>query len=143
MRTTTKIVSALAAAGVVAAAGSAFTGTGVTTTGTASQAQFVGGTVTQAVTGATLDNIQYHFVDDAKRTVDTITLEFTGAEAVGKAVTAAVTGSDQDLFTCTAVTAAAADSVSVCTVDLTGGDPDTDGGYTGVDDLAITVASSQ
>src|SRR5690349_11214 len=63
MRTTNtkKLIGAAAVAAVVAAGGSAFTGTGVTDNAAASQ--FVGGTVSQSITGATLNDISYHFTD--------------------------------------------------------------------------------
>ena len=94
MRTTSKIVTSLAAVGLVAAAGSAFTATGLTRTAPATQ--FVGGTVEQTITGATLTGITYGFVDDTKTAASTVTLAFAPASAgvsavAGKTVAAVVT----------------------------------------------------
>ena len=138
MRTRNKIVTSLAAVGLVAAAGSAFTGTGVTTTGQAALPQFVGGTVSQAVTGATLDSVDYGFVGGNNVVVDRIVLKFTGTDAVGQQVAVAVTGGDDDTFTCADVVLAAPDATSTCNVVVATGD--TDAGYTDVDSISITVS---
>jgi hypothetical protein len=55
MRKSTKFLGALAVAGLLAAGGSAFTSTGVTNN--AGATQFVGGTISQNVTGATLSSL--------------------------------------------------------------------------------------
>jgi hypothetical protein len=68
MRSSFKIAVALAAVGLAAADGSAFTATGLATTGQASAAQFIGGTISQAVTGATLDSVTYGYADAATKT---------------------------------------------------------------------------
>ncbi len=52
MRTPSKIITALALAGLAVAGGAAFTATGVDKP--CRQSQFIGGTVAQSVTGATL-----------------------------------------------------------------------------------------
>jgi hypothetical protein len=124
-----KILGAVAVAGLVAATGSAFTGTGLTRTAPA--AQFVGGTVSQAVTGATLSQIQYAFSDGTNTAVNGITLTFA-AGADGKDVSVATTGGSGGTFTCTAV----ASNASTCAFA-----PTTDeDGYTGLDSLAVTVS---
>jgi len=65
MRKSTKFFGALAVAGLLAAGGSAFTGTGVTNN--AGATKFIGGTVTQSVSGATLSTIGYTFSDATNR----------------------------------------------------------------------------
>ncbi|HVL04699.1 MAG TPA: hypothetical protein VM388_01845 [Acidimicrobiales bacterium] len=54
------VVGALALAGTVAFAGNAFTATGVSRGANFGESQFVGGTVTQTVTGATLESVVYN-----------------------------------------------------------------------------------
>jgi hypothetical protein len=115
-----KIVGAVLAAGVVAAGASAFTATGLADTAPA--AQFIGGTVSQTVTGATLTGVDYGFTADPSHSqIDTVTLTFTGAD--GKSVNLTPQGGDYDAaeesFVCTAVSAAP-DHQSVCTVDPAG-----------------------
>jgi hypothetical protein len=103
MRSTNKkLLGALAVAGIVAASGSAFTGAGLTNN--AGSTQFVGGTVSQSVTGATLTNVAYSFTDATNRTADTVTLTFA-ADALGKQVAVALTGGAGTAFTCTNVLA--------------------------------------
>ena len=80
MRKSSKIISAAAIAVLAAAGGTAFTGTGVTNS--AGSTQYVGGTVSQTVNGATLTNVSYTFVDPlAKTHVATIVLTLDGANA--------------------------------------------------------------
>jgi len=81
MRKSSKLLVAATAAGLIATAGSAFTGTGISTTGTAAADQFVGGQVSQSVTGATLSTIAYDFTDETNTLVDGITLTFTDSNA--------------------------------------------------------------
>ncbi|MDI3193752.1 hypothetical protein QK290_04190 [Pseudarthrobacter sp. AL07] len=140
MRKSAKIITALSVAGLAVAAGSAFTGTGVTTSGTAASAQFVGGTVSQAVSGATLTTVGYGFFDTTtKNQVNTITLTFA-ADAAGKAVAAAPSGGTGGTFSCGVIGATTA-NVSDCTFVE---DPATTGvtetGYTGLSSLAVTVS---
>ncbi|MCW2608209.1 MAG: hypothetical protein JWO60_2902 [Frankiales bacterium] len=126
--TTTKVLSALAVAGVVATTGSAFTGTGVTNS--AGSTQYVGGTVDQAVTGATLAGVQYTFGDaPANTAVHSVDLTFADSATDGKTPTVAFTGGNAVAFTCGAV--AAVTHVSTCTT--AGAD------RTGVTSLAVTV----
>ena len=103
MRNTTKLFGAVAVAGLVAATGSAFTGTGLATT--AGATQFVGGTVSQTVTGATLTGIVYGFADGPANTlVNGITLSFSNT-ADGRTVSVAPTGGSGGTFTCSVVAA--------------------------------------
>jgi hypothetical protein len=71
-----KFFAALAVAGVVAAGGSAFTGGGL---GPDPAAQFVGGSVTQTVTGTSVADIAYAVASD--NTISKVTLTF-GDDAV-------------------------------------------------------------
>jgi hypothetical protein len=91
MHKSVKLITALSVAGLAVAAGSAFTGTGVTTTGTAAGAQFIGGTVSQNVTGVTLNSIDYGFTNDVTKTaVNKVTLTFADADTDGKVPTVAL-----------------------------------------------------
>ena len=125
------VVGLSAAVGL--AAGGAFTGTGVTTTGQAAAAQFVGGAVSQSVTGATLDSIVYSFTDATKITINSVLLTFTDHLADGKAVTIGFTGGSSTAFTCTAVApiGVTANSSSTCT----------GGTATAIASITVTVAS--
>ncbi|WP_066293774.1 hypothetical protein [Arthrobacter sp. B6] len=108
MRTSVKVISALSVAGLAVAAGSAFTGAGLTNS--AGATQFIGGEVTQAVTGATLTNLEYGFVADGTQTaVNQVTLTFA-AGADTKAVLLELTGGGTAVFDCDPITA----NVSVC-----------------------------
>ena len=119
------VVAVVAAMGV---AGTAFTGTGVTST--AASTQFVGGTVTQGITGATLAGIAYPFGDaPANTAIRTAVLTF-GADADGKTVGVEFTGGNAVAFTCTAVEVTL--HTSTCTT--AGAD------RTGATSIAITVS---
>jgi hypothetical protein len=114
MRIITKIVVGTAVAGVVAATGSAFTGTGLTSNAGASQ--YVGGTITQSITGATLTSIVYSFGDvPANTAVHSVALTFAGSDADGKTPTVSFTGGTVVGFTCTAIDGTT--HVSTCTTD--------------------------
>jgi hypothetical protein len=131
MNTKHKLFGALAVAGVVAASGSAFTGTGVATSGQAASPQFVGGTVSQSVTGATLTGITYGFFDGPANTlVNSIALAVTAAD--GRTVAVAPAGGSGGTFTCTAV----ASNASACTFVPTASED----GYLGLTGLAVTVS---
>jgi hypothetical protein len=65
-------------AGVVAAGATAVTGAGVTLSGTATD-QWVGGTATQTITGASVTGVVYSYVDAAKTQVSSIAITITGA----------------------------------------------------------------
>lgn len=130
MRKSAKIITALSVAGLAVAAGSAFTGTGVATAGQAASGQFVGGTVSQSVTGATLNSIVYGFTDGTKTGVNKVTLTFADATG-GKTPTVALTGGTEATFTCTAIDADT--FVSVC-------DAAEGTSQTGVNSASVTVS---
>jgi hypothetical protein len=134
MRNPTKVFGAIAVAGLVAAGGSAFTGTGLATTGTAASAQFVGGTVSQAVTGATLSDIKYDYAADGTQTaVNKITLTFSSDTADLRTVTATPTGgAGGATFGCEPI-GTVTTHVSVCT-------PTTGTSYTGLTSLSVAVS---
>ena len=119
---------ALAGAAAIALSGIALTGSGVTTT--AGSTQFVGGTVTQGVTGATLSSIAYTFGDAPANTAIRSALLTFGPDADGKAVAIEFTGGNAVAFTCTAVEVTG--HTSTCTT--AGAD------RTGVTSAAITVS---
>lgn len=125
MTTTHKLLGAFAVPGLVAASGSAFTGTGLTRS--AADTQYVGGTVSQSVTGATLASVVYSFNDpSAKTSVSSIALALSG-DVTGKVPTIVLTGGTP--FTCTAVSS----GTSTCT-------PTTTNDYAvGVTGIAVTV----
>ena len=121
-----KLLGALAVAGIVAASGSAFTGTGLTNS--AGSTQYVGGTVSQSVTGATLASVTYGFSDGAAQTaVNSVLLTFADANTDAKTPTIVV-GNSVGAFTCTAIEAT--NHTSTCT----------GAASTGVTGVAITVA---
>lgn len=130
MRKSARILTALSVAGLAVAAGSAFTGTGVTND--AGATQFVGGTVSQSVTGATLTNVAYSFADSgAKTLVNSIALTFSGT-ADGRVVSVAPSGGSGGTFTCTAVSSNASTCIFVPAT--------TETGYTNLGSLAVTVS---
>ena len=129
----------VAAAGIVAAAGTtgaAFTATGLADSAPA--AQFIGGTVTQNVTGATLTDISYNYSDSpADTTISSVTLTFDpGADGEDASITLA-TASDPnpdpttDSISCGTI-GTPTDNEATCTV------PDGQAGVTGVN---VTVAA--
>lgn len=109
MRKNIKLLGAVAVAGLVAATGSAFTATGLATT--AGATQFVGGTVSQSVTGATLSSLVYGFTDTTKTAVNSVTLTFGDATG-GKTPTISLTGGTATTFTCGAINSTS--FISVC-----------------------------
>jgi hypothetical protein len=111
MRKSAKIITALSVAGLSMAAGSAFTGAGLTSA--AGSTQFIGGTVSQSVAGATLTDLEYGFVADGTQTaVNQVTLTFAeGADNKAVVLSLAGSGTAAD-FTCSAIDAAT--NVSVC-----------------------------
>jgi hypothetical protein len=128
MRKSTKLIGAVAVAGLVAAGGSAFTGSGLTNN--AGSAQYVGGTVSQSVTGATLSTVAYSFGDaPANTAVHSVALVFADATTDGKTPTVAFTGGNAVAFTCDVI--AVETHLSTCTT--AGAD------RVGVTSLAITV----
>ena len=128
MRTSFRILAGLAVAGVLAAGSYAFTSTGVTNN--AGAAQFVGGTVSQSVTGATLSSVVYSFGDaPANTAVHSVALTFADANSDGKTPTVVFTGGNAVAFTCDVI--AVTTHLSTCTT--AGVD------RIGVTSLAITV----
>ena len=125
MRKSIKFLGALAVAGLVTAGGSAYTATGVTNN--AGATRFIGGTVNQSVTGATLSTIAYTFSDATNTAVTVITLTFADATN-GATPTLVASATAADVFTCTAI--AAGTFISTCTAAT----PDP-----GVTNVAITV----
>lgn len=165
MRSAVQMLGGVAVAGVVAAGSTAFTATGLTNSAGASQ--FIGGTVTQTVTGATLTGVTYSFGDVAKTKVRSVVLAFTGADGKTATVVPAggggtpwdvstvATASSYAQFRCTAGTIAPGDTVVAadatgaiasnsitCVATKTSDDlaiAATDG-FVGLTGLAITVA---
>jgi hypothetical protein len=128
MRKSTKFLGAVAVAGLIAAGGSAFTGTGVTNG--AGATQFVGGTVSQSVTGATLSSVTYSFADaPANTAVHSVALVFADENTLAKTPTVTFTGGNAVAFTCDVI--AATTRLSTCTTAGVDG--------VGVTSLAITV----
>jgi hypothetical protein len=137
MRKITKIITATAFAGLIAAGGAGLTGTGVTdaTGGT----QFIGGTVSQSVTGATLTGVVYHFVGGdtgPKTNVNSIDLSFTGAD--GKTVDVAANALAINATFSGNGTAAITGTVAAGTVTFMAVAGPTVG-FAGLNSLAITV----
>ena len=130
MRKSAKFIVALSVSGLAVVAGSAFTGTGVTTAGQAAEGQFVGGTVSQSVTGATLYSVVYAFTDGTKTAVNKVTLTFGDATG-GKTPTLSLSGGTAANFTCTAIDETT--FVSVC-------DAAQGTSQTGVNSAAVTVS---
>jgi hypothetical protein len=122
------MVGAVAVVGAFAAAGTAFTSSGITNN--AGSTQFVGGTVSQSVTGATLSSVAYTFGDAPGNTaVHSVLLTFADSNADAKTPSVAFTGGNAVAFTCTAIEATG--HTSTCTT--AGAD------RTGVASIAITV----
>ncbi|WP_138444665.1 hypothetical protein [Sinomonas susongensis] len=128
MRTSVKILTGLGAAGLALAAGSAFTGTGVTNS--AGSTQFLGGTVSQSVTGATLSSIGYGFTDASDTAVNEVTLHFADATG-GKTPTISLNNGTGTAFTCTAIDGTTFQST--CT-------PASGQSQTGLSSVAVTVS---
>src|SRR6478752_5217202 len=84
---------ALALASLAAFGGSAFTGSGVTLAAPASQ--FIGGTVSQSVTGATLQSIVYTPLAGDGTALTSATLTFADAAADAKVPTMELTGTSE------------------------------------------------
>jgi hypothetical protein len=133
MRKTITIVAGAAVAGLAALGGTAFTGTGLGNTAPATQ--FIGGTVSQTVTGATLDSIDYGFADDPAHTqVNSIQLTFANtADGRTVAVTAHGNSAGAGTFGCTPVET----NASTCSYT-----PGSDAllGYSGLTSLDVTVS---
>ena len=109
MRKSAKLITALSVAGLAVAAGSAFTGAGLTNA--AGSAQFVGGQVSQTVTGATLTDLEYGFTDATKTAVNQVTLTFADATG-GKTPVLSLAGGGTATFSCDPIDGTS--FVSVC-----------------------------
>lgn len=130
MRTSTKLVGAFAVAGLIAAGGSAFTATGVTNNAGASQ--FVGGTVSQTVSGATLSSIAYTFADTSNTAVTAANLTFADdALTYGKTVTATLSGGTAEALTCTGALSSTNHVISCAAAT---------GGHVGTTGISVSVA---
>jgi hypothetical protein len=133
MRTSAKLLTAAAFVGLVATGGAAFTGSGLSTSGTAASDAFVGGTVSQSIKGATLTDISYSYVDASNTAIAGAALTFADEPATyGKAVTAVLSGGTGTNLTCPG-TLSSTVHVVTCASDASG--------YTGATSLAVTVAS--
>jgi hypothetical protein len=129
MRSHNKLLGTALVVGILAATGSAYTGTGLTNS--AGSSKFVGGTISQSVTGATLASVDYTFGDaPANTAVHSVALTFADANADGITPTIAFTGGNAVAFTCDVI--AVGTHLSTCTT--AGAD------RTGVTSLAVTVA---
>lgn len=128
MRKSAKFLTALSVAGLAVAAGSAFTGGGLTNAPVTDQ--FIGGTVAQTVTGATLSTVGYEFKDSTNTALTLVRLTFADAHSDGKtaAVTLKKAGGELGNANVTCATIAAA--ATTCTVS----------DYTGLIGLDITVS---
>ncbi len=100
MRKSSKIIVAVAFAGLAAAGSAAFTGSGLSSS--AGATQFIGGTVNQGVSGATLTDVEYSFTDATKTATNQVLLTFA-TDADGKTVAISLSGSGATAFTCTDV----------------------------------------
>jgi hypothetical protein len=139
-----QMAGGVAVAGVVAVGGTALTGSGVTWlgTGTAKTTQFVGGTVSQSVTGAQVTGVAYAFSDGTDTIVSGVTITFHAGDVTGtNAVTLAPSGTGYTGNGAEWTCGTAGDSTS-CTVKTSGHVAVTGAanGYDGLTALAITVA---
>ncbi|MDT4987951.1 MAG: hypothetical protein QOI74_2045 [Micromonosporaceae bacterium] len=133
MRKSTQFIAAAGFAGLVAVGGAAFTGSGLSTSGTAASDSFVGGTVSQSIKGATLTDISYSYVDASNTAIESAALTFADEAATyGKTITAVLSGGTGTNLTCTGTLSVTVHSVT-CSSDAAG--------YTGASSLAVTVAS--
>ena len=92
------IVGAVALIGAVGVGGTALTATGLTNN--AGSSQFVGGSVSQSVTGAALTSVTYGYADTTNTAVDTVDLVFD-ANSAGKTVAVTIhQGGTPTVLTC-------------------------------------------
>lgn len=134
MRKSFKIAGGIAVAGVLAAGSYAFTATGLATN--TDPAVFLGGTISQTVSGATLDSIAYGYADGPADTkVSLVTLTFTDNSADGHTVSVVLDNGVTPTGTITCTSTNVITHVSTC--DLSG---QSGGGYTGTNNVAVTVA---
>ena len=128
------LVGGIALVGAVALGGTAFTGTGVTTSGQAASAQFVGGAISQSVTGATLSGIVYAYANGTNTAVHSVTLTFANDNTDGRLPTVELTNTSGATFTCQPVAVTSGSNTSLCSAD-------TDDAV-GVSAIAVTVPST-
>lgn len=132
MRKSAKIITALSVAGLAVAAGSAFTGGGLTNA--APSSQFIGGSVTQSIGGATLNAIDYTYVTGGSNTaIASVTLTFADVPAsYGKTVTAVLAGGSGINLTCLEALSSTNQTI-VCSSDAIG--------YSNASSLAVTASN--
>ena len=112
MNLISKVLTATAAVGVIAIGGSAFTAGGLSLAA-GQENGFLGGSVTQNITGATINNIEYGWTDNDYTAINEIKLTFA-ASATGRTVTLDLNDGGDEGFVCT-VGAAPNDAVATCT----------------------------
>jgi hypothetical protein len=112
MRKPLAVIGVVGVAGLVALSSSAFTGTGITNS--AGPSQFVGGSVSQSIDGATLSSIVYNFGASApaNTAVHAVALTFADALTDGKTPTVTLAGT-AIVFNCDAI--AVTTHLSTCT----------------------------
>lgn len=143
MRSALQLLGGVAVAGAVATGSTAFTAAGLSMT--APTDKFVGGTVTQTVSGTVLSDISYTFANPGVNTiVASFVLTFADDNADGKTPTVALGGGSlvgsATAFTCTAVPVTANTAgTSTCTA---GGTPAATLGYSPLTSVAVTIAPS-
>jgi hypothetical protein len=100
MNKVAKILGAVAAAGVIAAGSSAFTAGGLSTTAGADADNFIGGQVSQTITGATLKSVAYtNDPTSATPSITAVTLVFD-EDLTGRPVTISLDGGATTVFPC-------------------------------------------
>ena len=119
-------LGALAVAGLVATAGSAFTASGLSTSGQAPSSQFVGGSVSQTNTGAVLESTKYTVANNKVTGID---LTFDRA-AAGKTLAVTLGGVAYD---CSAIATTGEGETAVTAASCTGDAANTSNG------LSVTV----
>jgi|GEM_PF-3945958 len=135
MRTPSKIITALALAGLAVAGGAAFTAGGVVN---AHPDQWIGGAVTQNITGAHVSTIAYTpaALDLTKTTVHEVVVTFADEESDGKTVALAFSGSDVGSFVNQTVPTGAGDNFVTFT------STSTDNDAAGITAATITVSGA-
>jgi hypothetical protein len=149
MRSALQLLGGVAVAGVVAAGSTAMTGMGMTSS---QSTQFIGGTVTQTITGANLTSIVYNPVGVTGTEVDKMTITLTGA--TGKAFTLVTTNGvgstdtgyqSATLWSCSdaALSAAKTATIAVLASNTVICEPSTGsvaGTYIGLYSVSVTIA---
>ena len=131
MRTPTRLLIGVVLAGLAGSYGIALTGAGLGMSA-ATGSPFIGGTVSESVTGATIDDIGYRFADSTTQTlINRIDLSFTGNAVDGRRPTVAPSGGTGGTFSCSSVTDGAASCAFIPAQD--------EAGYRGLDSLTVTV----